>query len=163
MSAVMGIDDEDDDYHSLSSATNSDDNLSECNDHTHRSCSRFQSCNKNNHHCCSINITPLKTNSSKDSKPVKGDTRSVENEPGHQQKFDGSRWRRVCCAPNCCTYLNGGVYYNSWLCKKHYLLALENDAYYESDNSLITDKRSIATRKSNAQGVSTRLTNKRSK
>ncbi|CAF2049423.1 unnamed protein product [Rotaria magnacalcarata] len=150
----------DDDFHSLSPPTNSDDNISEYDYNVHRLCSRDTTCNKNiDQHSTTNDITSKKV--SNNSKPVKGDLRPMENQPGHQQKYDGLRWRRICCAPSCSIYLMGGIYFENWLCRKHYLLILETDLSNESDNSIIQDKARVTSRKTNLQRASTRQPSKK--
>ena len=114
---------EDDDYHSFPSSTNSDDDDTDefdCDDH--RSCSRYTPCNKKKQLHSSI-VFGSSISLSNNSKPNKGDIRSVDKESRHRQKFDGLKWRRICSDPHCLLYLNGGIYFEKWLCKKHYLLS----------------------------------------
>jgi hypothetical protein len=127
---------EDDDNHSLSSSTNSDDEMDESYCHTHRSCSRYGSCNGKKHEHSSIDST-TSINLSNNSRPFKGETRSADNQSNHRQKYDGTKWRRICSIPGCLLYLNGGIYYKNWLCRKHYVLSIRTDLSSESDNSII--------------------------
>ncbi|UJR33685.1 hypothetical protein I4U23_021114 [Adineta vaga] len=122
---IVHTDNEDtDEENSLCSTINSDEDLLEsaCS-HTHRSCSRYAACNKINHQHSSTDSSIL-PHLPIQSKPVKGDIQSVENQPGHRKKFDGIKWRRICCIPDCTLYLNGGIYFENWLCRKHYLLTM---------------------------------------
>jgi hypothetical protein len=153
---------DDDDNHSLSSSTNSDDDMDESYCHNHRSCSRYAPCNRKKHQDSlidSINLIRLSTNS----KLIKGEIRSVDNEPGHQQKYDGNKWRRICSNPNCSTYLNGGVYYENWLCRKHYLLSISTDASTGSDNFITKDTETIVSTNEISQKSSTRRSKKQIK
>jgi hypothetical protein len=149
--SLVGMITEDDDNHTISSLTNSDDDMDQSNYHAHRSCSRYASCNRNKHQNSSIDSDNL-ISLSNNSKLLKGKIRSVTNEPGHRQKYDGNKWRRICSNPDCVIYLNGGVYYEKWLCRKHYLLSISMDTSTQSDNLITkhTEKsQKLRTRKSN--------------
>ncbi|CAF4698903.1 unnamed protein product [Rotaria sp. Silwood1] len=150
---------EDDDIQSVSSSTNSDDNINEFHCHTHRTCSRYASCNRQKHQYSSIDSINSKSFLN-NSNPVKGDLRYIDNDPGHRQKYDGMRWRRVCCMPQCLVYLNGGIYFDNWLCRKHYLLVIQSDICEELDNPTIQDKRQILSAKKSLQRTSARRPSK---
>jgi hypothetical protein len=149
--SLIGMINEDDDNHTISSSTNSDDDMDPSYCHAHRTCSRYAACNRNKHQNSSIDSDHL-ISLSNNSKPTKGKIRSVANEPGHREKYNGNNWRRICSNPDCVIYLNGGIYYEKWLCRKHYLLSTSMDTSTESDN-LITKHREtfqkLTTRKSN--------------
>jgi len=113
--------DNDDDYQSISSAK-SDDEVEEIYYHTHRSCSRYGTCNRKQHEHTSVSSDhPL--DNVDNLKAKKGDVRSVDDRLDHRQKYDGTKWRRICSHPDCLLYLNGGIYFKKWLCRKHYLLS----------------------------------------
>ncbi|CAF3974498.1 unnamed protein product [Rotaria sp. Silwood2] len=153
---------EDDEIQSLPSSTNSDDNLSEFHCYTHRTCSRYASCNRKKHQHSPIDSMKSKSLSN-NSKPVKGAIRCIDDDPGHRQKYDGLKWRRICCIPNCLVYLNGGIYFENWLCRKHYLLAAENEIAEESDNATIQSDRQIISINNKLRRTSARRSNKKIK
>jgi hypothetical protein len=160
MSLVSIINDDDDNY-SSSSSTNSDDDIDGLNCDTHRTCSRYTACNRKNHQHSligSISGTSL----SKNSKPIKGDIRPVDNEPGHQQKYDGFKWRRICSYPDCLKYLNGGIFHNNWLCRKH-LLSLSIEPSTTSDEVIAKNTETIVSTSKSSQKLSTRPSNKQIK
>ncbi|CAF3714522.1 unnamed protein product [Rotaria sordida] len=150
---------EDDDIQSLSSSTNSDDNISDFHCLTHRTCSRYASCNKKKHQYSSIDSMNSRSLSN-NSKPIKGDIRYIDNDPERRQKYDGMRWRRICCMPHCLVFLNGGIYFDNWLCRKHYLLAIETGMSDELDNTTIQERRQILSLNQKLQRTSTRQSNK---
>ncbi len=133
--SLVGMVNEDDDNHSLFSSTNSDDEMDESNCHTHRSCGLHALCNGNKHQHLSIDSTPS-ISLSDPSQPIKGDIRPVHNEPGHRQKYDGIKWRRICSNSDCSTYLNGGIFFKKWLCRKHYLLYASTNPSSRSSKSI---------------------------
>lgn len=135
----MHTDNEDTNDHSVCSPTPSDDDLDKTCSHAHRSCGRDGSCTSV-HHQQPLAACPTEPALSNGASPVKGDIRPAENEPGRQQKYDGTRWRRICCVPDCKTYLNGGVFFENWLCRKHYLLTISNDGLGDTNYSPIRSK-----------------------
>ena len=132
---------DDDDNQSISSSTNSDDDYIPSEHHTHRTCSRHAPCNNKNHPH-TFNDSTITLCRSNDDQPVKGDLRAVLNEPGHQQKYDGLKWRRICSESGCLTYLNGGVFHENWLCRKHYLLHFPADSSNKFNRFRSTSKKS---------------------
>lgn len=151
---------EDNDDPALSSDTNSEDNASESDWATHRSCSRYASCNGRTNQYSSVD-SDVTTNHFINSKPVKGDVRPVNNEPGHRQKFDGTKWRRICCIPHCLVYLNGGIYFDNWLCRKHYLMTVEADKFNEPDSASVRNTETVVSGIENLARVSTRRSSKK--
>jgi len=151
--------DTDNDNYSLPSEINSDDDSEESYCDTHRSCSRYASCNKKNHIHSSIDSTTVKSLSKNSTKPIKGDIRTINSSIGHRQKYDGSKWRRICCSPDCLLYLTGGIYFKKWLCRKHYLLThVAKNVSNKSVNSTIEDITPIISQnpKSSTRPISTR-------
>jgi hypothetical protein len=73
----------------------------------------------------------------------------VNNQLKHRQKYDGTKWRRICSHPNCLIYLNGGIFYEKWLCRKHYLLTITKDIANESNNSIIKKPKTQEARRLN--------------
>lgn len=129
MSLVDVTNDDNDDNQSISSSTNTDEDYIPSNCHTHRTCSRHAPCNKKNHRHAFVDSTSsICRSKNNNDQPVKGDVRAVPNEEGHQQKYDGTKWRRICSELNCFTYLNGGIFHEKWLCRKHYLLHFSEDS-----------------------------------
>jgi hypothetical protein len=152
-------DNEDNDDNSSSSGDNSDDDIDNSRFYAHRSCSRYGSCTSTNHQHLSID-SRTQPCLSKTSEPVRGDIRPMENEPGHQQKYDGTRWRRICSVPDCKLYLNGGVYFENWLCRKHYLLTIANHGRSESNHSATRSRVNVIPKSSkSAKAVSGKYSN----
>ena len=118
----------DDDNQSISSSTNTDEDYIPSNCYTHRTCSRHAPCNKKNHARMVLDSISLLGRSNNTGQPVKGDLRTVINDEGHQQKYDGTKWRRICSESGCLTYLNGGIFHEKWLCRKHYLLHFSEES-----------------------------------
>ncbi|CAF1054726.1 unnamed protein product [Adineta ricciae] len=125
-SPTTDSDDDDDDYR-----------IESCS-HTHRSCSRHAPCNRLQHqHLSTESSTHVSLSAS--SKPAKNDIRTIDKQSGHQKKFDGIKWRRICSAPGCTLYLNRGKFFQNWLCRKHYSLKTDDDVSHRS-NSAIAEK-----------------------
>ena len=152
---------DDDDNCSLSPSKNSDhDDEDSCTStyHAHRSCSRYASCNKTKHKCLSTNsaCAPRPTLSCG---PRRGDLRNVDNKLGYRQKYDGTKWRRICCIPDCLRCLNRGIYFENWLCRKHYLSTI--DLLSDSDSSVIIEENRTSPRKIVIHKPSTRPSSQR--
>ena len=162
MSTSYIVLDDDDDNHSLSPSKNSDDDVDSCTSahHTHRSCSRYASCNKTKHKFLSTDST-FAPRSMTSGGPRRGDLRTVANEPGHQQKYDGTKWRRICCIPNCLRCLNRGVYFQNWLCRKHYRSTLTIDLSSDSDSSVVVEQNPRSLRRKAVSKPSTRSSSKK--
>lgn len=160
--SLVSVINEDDDHYSSSSSTNSDDDIDELNCDTHRSCSRYAMCNEKNHqHALIGSMSTISL--SKNSKPIKGDIRSVDNEPEHRQKYDGYKWRRLCSYPNCLKYLNGGVFHKNWLCLKHYLLKRSTNSSTVSDKIITKNIETIISTRKTSKKLCTRPSNKQIK
>ena len=153
MSLMSEVDDNDDNL-SISPSTDSDDDISKSHCHTHRSCSFNGLCSRKKHQNA---VNGLSTNL----KPTKGDIRYINNESEHRQKYDGNRWRRICCTPNCSTFLNGGIYYDRWLCRRHYLLTMATDNSTESDIEKVQPKETGRLKNTVSQRTSARYSNKK--
>jgi hypothetical protein len=137
MSGVHLINEESDN-NSLFPSTNSDDDddTYELKYHSCASRNRYTLCNRKKYYHLSSD-SDISTSLSNKSKIVKGQIRTVDDNPRHLVKYDGSKWRRMCSNPDCAVYLNGSVFSENWLCRKHYSLYLEANKPAESDN-LIT-------------------------
>jgi hypothetical protein len=161
MSLVNAITD-DDDNRSLASSADSDVDGCQSYRNTHRSCSLYGPCDNKNHQHSPINSTTSKTLPN-GSKPIRGDIRSVANEPEHRQKYDGTKWRRICSIPDCLRCLNGGVFYNNWLCKKHYILTLAVGIRRDSDSSSMDETYVITRTNKRIHEETTGKSNKKTK
>lgn len=160
--SLVNMNTEDDDCNSWSSSTNTDDDMDDLSYNTHRTCSRYTSCNNKKHqHLLTDSIIPKCL--SNDSKPLKGEIRSVDNALGYQQKYDGSKWRRICSKPNCLTYLNGGVFHKNWLCGKHYVVRTSKKSSTVSSNLIINDTEIIISKNKKSQRSSTHQSPTRTK
>ena len=162
MSLVSAIDEDDNNNNSSSSSANSDDDMDELNCDTHRSCSRHATCNRNNYQHSLIG-SMFAICLSKNSKATKGDIRCVDNEPEHQQKYDGYKWRRVCSHPNCLKYLNGGIFHNSWLCRTHYLLNFSSNTSIAPGEVITQNIESTISTNKTSEQLCTRPSNKQTK
>lgn len=138
---VVNTDKDDSNSESLTTDADDDDDddyrIESCS-HTHRSCSLYAPCNRSQHQHLS-NESSSHVSLSTGSKPVKNDIRTIDKQTGHQKKFDGIKWRRICSAPGCTVYLIGGKFFQNWLCRKHYSLKTDNDVSHRS-NSAIAEK-----------------------
>ena len=140
MDFLRGEDDDDDDQSSDVSKNSDDDLCLSHHHHSHRLCSRYASCNNQTHHS-SRSVSPILPRCSTSSKPIRGDTRLVDGQPEHRQRFNGCRWVRLCRITNCSRYLTGGKFYKHWLCRQHYNLDTDQNDNTEQNLNLTRDQR----------------------
>lgn len=157
MSLVIMNNDDDDDDNSMSSSTNTDEDYDNLNHHNHRACSRYAPCNNKTHHHPTTNSANTSKSCSKKAKSFKGKIRYVDVTLGRRQKYDGTRWRRMCSVLDCQLSLSSGVFYESWLCRNHYHKNISKDATLS--RNIFTDDIPIPTSKNGKSHRSpTRLT-----
>ena len=127
----MDSDDLDDESHISSGSKQSDDNNCSFISHSHRSCNPYTPCNQHRHRYQSIDSSRLL--------PIKGTVRTVDERCGHRQRYDGSRWRRICDIPSCQRCLRGKTFYENWLCREHYTIKSRTTSSSESQQLITLD------------------------